>query len=52
MLCALNGHTLQVAAGEAIGVMMAVAAGELGEAEVAEWLSARLAPREPGSASS
>jgi death-on-curing protein len=50
IVCALNGCELQPA-DEAVDLMSAIAAGELGEAEVAEWLSARLTPGGPGSAS-
>lgn len=42
MFCALNGYELLAAADEAFDLMLAVAAGELGEAQVADWLSARL----------
>lgn len=51
MFCSLNGHELEVPADDVVSVMRAIAAGELGEPEVAEWLSARLTSREPGSAS-
>jgi death on curing protein len=42
MFCALNGHSLHVPADDAVDTMVAIAAGELGEAEVAVWLGARL----------
>lgn len=42
MFCALNGHDLRVGVDDAVAVMWAVAAGELDELAVAEWLRARL----------
>ena len=38
----LNGHELQFAAEDAIGAMLALAAGELSEAEMADWFRAHL----------
>ena len=40
---AINGHELTFSANEAIAVMLALAAGELGEAELAEWFRNHLA---------
>jgi death-on-curing protein len=39
MFCALNSFRLEVPADEAVAMMLAIAAGEVGEAAVAEWLS-------------
>ena len=44
LLCALNGHRLEVPADEAVGMMLAIAAGGVGEAALAEWLSGRISP--------
>lgn len=44
MFCALNGHRLEVPADEAVDLMLAIAAGGVGEAAVAEWLSGRISP--------
>ncbi len=44
MFSALNGYRLEAAPDEAVVTMLAIAAGELGEAAVAEWLSKRLSP--------
>ena len=52
MFCAVNGYELRVSANDAVDWMLSIAAGELGETDVAKWLSARLTPREPGIASS
>ncbi len=38
----LNGHELRFEAAEAIAAMLALAAGELSEEEMAEWFRARL----------
>lgn len=38
MFCALNGYTLTAGADDAVGTMLAVAAGELDEPAVAAWL--------------
>ena len=40
---AMNGHELTFSANEAIAVMLALAAGELSEAELAEWFRNHLA---------
>ena len=42
MFCALNGHHLEGPADEAVGTMLAIAAGELDEPAVATWLAERL----------
>ncbi len=42
MFCALNGHELNVPAGEAVTLMLSIAAGEMDEVAVAVWLNARL----------
>lgn len=42
MFCALNEIALTVAPDEAVGMMVAIAAGELDEGAVATWLSPRL----------
>ena len=44
MFCALNGYMLEVASDDAVDRMLAIAAGELDETEVANWLSERLQP--------
>ena len=44
MFCALNGRRLEVSADEAVDMMLAIAAGGVGEAAVAEWLSGRISP--------
>ena len=44
IFCALNGYLLEVASDDAVDLMLAVAAGELDETEVANWLSERLQP--------
>ena len=44
MFCILNGYKLEVAADDAVSLMLAVAAGELTETEVAGWLTERLEP--------
>jgi death-on-curing protein len=40
----LNGHDLEAPDTEVVGVMTALAAGELGEDELAAWLRSRMAP--------
>ncbi len=42
MFCALNGRSLHVPADDAVDTMLAIAAGELDEAEAAVWLTARI----------
>ena len=42
MFCIINGYKLEVAADDAVDLMLAVAAGELTEAEVSAWLTERL----------
>ena len=42
MFCALNGYSLHVEPDEAVGTMLAIAAGELDEAAVARWLGPHL----------
>lgn len=44
MFCVLNGYTLEVGTDDAVELMLAVAAGELTETEVAAWLTERLEP--------
>lgn len=44
---ALNGHRLDVATEHAVNLMVAVAAGELDEAAVAEWLERHVEPMPP-----
>ncbi len=44
LFCALNGHRLEVPADEAVDMMLAIAAGGVDEAAVAEWLSGRISP--------
>jgi death on curing protein len=44
VFCALNGHRLEVPADEAVDMMLAIAAGGVDEAAVAEWLSGRIRP--------
>jgi death-on-curing protein len=44
MFCVLNGYRLEVAADEAVDLMLAIAAGELEETAVAAWLTERLQP--------
>jgi death-on-curing protein len=39
MFCALNGHDLNVPTEEAVKTMLSVAAGELDEAGLAQWLA-------------
>ncbi len=40
----LNGYRLEVATDDAVDLMLAAAAGELTETEVAAWLAERLQP--------
>ena len=40
----LNGYRLEVPADDAVDLMLAVAAGELTETNVATWLTERLQP--------
>lgn len=42
MFCILNGYRLEVASDDAVDLMLAAAASELTEAEVAAWLGERL----------
>ncbi len=42
LFLALNGHELRFAAADATAVMLALAAGELSEAEMADWFRSRL----------
>jgi len=42
MFCALNGHQLKVPLDEAVSTMLAIAAGELDQATVADWLTGQL----------
>lgn len=42
---ALNGHVLRVAAADAIAAMLALAAGELSESEMADWFRTHLSAR-------
>ncbi len=44
MFCALNGRNLRARVDDAVDQMLAVAAGEINEAAMAEWISARLDP--------
>ncbi|CAN5309943.1 hypothetical protein BH20ACT3_BH20ACT3_06410 [soil metagenome] len=44
LFCALNGRALRVSADDAVEAMLRVAAGELNEAAVADWLATRLGP--------
>ena len=47
LFLALEGHDLRFEASDAIGVMLALAAGELSESELADWFRERLAASEP-----
>lgn len=42
VFCALNGHALRVQLDDAIETVLAIAAGELDEADVADWLRDRI----------
>jgi death-on-curing protein len=44
MFCALNGYDLNVPTDDAVTMVLAVAAGEMDEESLAEWVSARLSP--------
>lgn len=44
MFCILNGHRLEVATDDAVDLILAAAAGELTETEIAAWLAERLQP--------
>jgi death-on-curing protein len=44
MFCALNGRNIHARVDDAVDQMLAVAAGEINEAAMAEWISARLDP--------
>lgn len=41
---ALNGHSLEVTTDDAVNLMLAVAAGELDEEAVADWLGEQVNP--------
>jgi prophage maintenance system killer protein len=47
MFCALNGHQLKVPLDEAVSTMLAVAAGEIDQAAVADWLTDQLDTNAP-----
>ncbi len=42
LFCSLNGHDLSVPTHEAVDLMLAIAAGEIDEAQVAHWLARSL----------
>ena len=42
LFCMLNGHRLEVTADDAVVTMLAVAASEIDEAQMAAWLAMRL----------
>jgi prophage maintenance system killer protein len=42
MFVTLNGHSLHLAADDAVVTMLAVAAGDLDESAVSTWIAARL----------
>jgi prophage maintenance system killer protein len=42
MFCSLNGYELVVPPNEAVSQMLAVAAGDVDEAAMANWLSGRI----------
>ena len=44
MFCTLNGYLLESPADDAVDLMLAIAAGQLTETEVAAWLTERLQP--------
>ena len=44
LFCVLNGYGLEVPADDAVDLMLAIAAGEIDETEVAAWLTDRLQP--------
>ncbi len=45
MFCVLNGYILEVPTDDAVDLMLAIAAGELAETDVAAWLTERLQPQ-------
>jgi death-on-curing protein len=45
MFCALNGHHVEVPADDAVELMLAIAASELDETQVAAWLTQRIQHR-------
>ena len=47
MFCALNGRRLNVPSDGAVSTMLAIAAGDLDEAAIADWLSTRLTVIDP-----
>lgn len=47
LFLALNGHELRFGASEAVQAMLALAAGELSESELADWFRHRLGATEP-----
>jgi death-on-curing protein len=47
MFCALNGHQLKVPLDEAVSTMLAIAAGEIDQAAVADWLTDQLDTNAP-----
>lgn len=46
LFCALNGRELRASVDDAVEIMLQIAAGELDEAAVANWLATRLGPAE------
>jgi death-on-curing protein len=48
LFLALNGHQLRFESADAIAAMLALAAGELSEAEMADWFRQRLAKTDSG----
>ena len=46
VFCDLNGYEVQAGVDDAVETMLAVAAGEMDEAALADWLRARLVPLE------
>lgn len=42
MFCVLNNHALEVPSDDAVELMLAIAAGDMTEAQVADWLVGRL----------
>lgn len=46
MFCILNGYMLEVPTDDAVDLMLAIAAGDLAESDVAAWLADRLHPLE------
>ena len=47
MFCALNGHQLKVPHDEAVSTMLAITAGEIDQAAVADWLTDQLDTNAP-----